>query len=62
MEWECRSCKYWEGIKGISPIEPRESRNARGTCKRFPPVADSNWPKTQALEWCWEYTPVDATG
>ena len=59
---ECRGCKYWEGIKGMRPNDPREYASSNGRCKRFPPIADSTWPKTRALEWCWEYTPADADG
>ena len=58
QEKQCRTCKYWEAVKGPAG-RTLESPRASGVCKRFPPIADFTWPKTRGNEWCWEYKQVD---
>ena len=56
MDKKCGGCKYWEFTRHVGA--PRETTKNTGVCKRFPPIADSKWPRTKPEEWCWEYAPA----
>jgi hypothetical protein len=54
----CSDCRWWH-FHSSPEGEERDSDNAVGYCRRYPPERRENgvgaWPITLAYDWCGEY-------